>query len=85
MIYYLILIPFSSALNSQLERSNKKLSERMEDRSTGKQRKVSKRKTVSNSVSDQAGPSSQSTNYQRTTDKNVERGEKFGQTGQQIN
>ncbi|XP_016419921.1 uncharacterized protein LOC107749325 [Sinocyclocheilus rhinocerous] len=48
-------------------------SEKFEDRGTGKEREVKKRRTESNSVSDQAGPSSQSISSQRTTDKHVER------------
>ncbi|XP_016320718.1 uncharacterized protein LOC107672134 isoform X2 [Sinocyclocheilus anshuiensis] len=60
----------SSALKSQ---PKKKIRERVEDRGTGKEREVKKRRTESNSVSDQAGPSSQSISSQRTTDKHVER------------
>ncbi|XP_073690850.1 uncharacterized protein [Garra rufa] len=58
----------SSALKSQ---SNKKTRERAEDGGTGKEREVKKRKTESNFVSDQAGPSSQSTNRQKTTNKHI--------------
>lgn len=54
---------------------NRKIRERAEDRGTGKEREIKKRRTESNSESDQAGPSSQSTNSQKTTDKHWKRGE----------
>ncbi|KAL1277767.1 hypothetical protein QQF64_024440 [Cirrhinus molitorella] len=53
------------ALKSQLKGSDKKMRE-------WKIEAQEKRKTVSNSESDQAGPSSQSTNNQRTMEKYVE-------------
>lgn len=72
LIYFLILVSNSSALKSQ---PNKEKRERDEDQGKGKEREVKKRRTESNSVSDQAGPSSQSISSQRTTDKHVKRGE----------
>ncbi|XP_016419254.1 uncharacterized protein LOC107748808 [Sinocyclocheilus rhinocerous] len=59
--------------NSLKSQTNRKIRERAEDRGTGKERETKKRRTESNSVSDQAGPSSQSTNSQKTTDKHVKR------------
>ncbi|XP_016150245.1 nuclear autoantigen Sp-100-like [Sinocyclocheilus grahami] len=63
----------AALMNSLKSQPKKKIRERVEDRGTGKEREVKKRRTESNSVSDQAGPSSQSISSQRTTDTHVER------------
>ncbi|XP_026065008.1 uncharacterized protein si:dkey-68o6.8 isoform X2 [Carassius auratus] len=71
---YSQLSEITAALMDSLEGQPKKIiRERVEDRSTGKEREVKKRKTESNSVSDQAGPSSSSISSQRTTDEHVKR------------
>ncbi|KTG02502.1 hypothetical protein cypCar_00046232 [Cyprinus carpio] len=64
----------AALMNSLKSQPNKEKRERDEDQGTGKEREVKKRRTESNSVSDQAGPSSQSISSQRTTDKHVKRG-----------
>ncbi|XP_042575104.1 uncharacterized protein si:dkey-68o6.8 [Cyprinus carpio] len=63
----------AALMNSLKSQPNKEKRERDEDQGTGKEREVKKRRTESNSVSDQAGPSSQSISSQRTTDKHVKR------------
>ncbi|XP_048054863.1 uncharacterized protein si:dkey-68o6.8 isoform X2 [Megalobrama amblycephala] len=60
--------------NSLKSEPSKKTRERSEDRDTGRERDIKKRKTESNSVSNQAGPSSQSTKNQRKKFEHVEKG-----------
>ncbi|XP_059413210.1 uncharacterized protein si:dkey-68o6.8 isoform X2 [Carassius carassius] len=71
---YSQLSEITAALMNSLEcQPKKKIRETVEDRGTGKEREVKKRKTESKSVSDQAGPSSPSISSQRTTDEHVKR------------
>ncbi|XP_043090642.1 uncharacterized protein si:dkey-68o6.8 [Puntigrus tetrazona] len=68
---YSLLDEVTKALMNSLEsQPNKKRRERAEDQGTGKEEEVKKRRTESHSVSDQAGPSSQSSS---TTDKDTRR------------
>ncbi|XP_051742416.1 nuclear body protein SP140-like protein isoform X2 [Ctenopharyngodon idella] len=60
--------------NSLKSEPNKKTRERSKDRDAGREREVKKRKTEGNSVSNQAGPSSQSTKNQRKKFEHVDKG-----------
>ncbi|XP_058627027.1 nuclear body protein SP140-like protein isoform X2 [Onychostoma macrolepis] len=70
---YSQLSEITTALMNFHESQGNRKRERAEDRGTGKEREIKKRRTESNCESDQAGPSSQSTNSQRTTDKHEKR------------
>ncbi|KAL1277766.1 hypothetical protein QQF64_024439 [Cirrhinus molitorella] len=62
---------YISNLQALKSQPNKKIRERAEDGGTGNEREVKKRRTDSNFVCDQAGPSSQSTNSQMMTYKQI--------------
>ncbi|XP_052398408.1 uncharacterized protein si:dkey-68o6.8 isoform X1 [Carassius gibelio] len=71
---YSQLSEITAALKNSLEgQPTKLIRERVEDLGTGQEREVKKRKTESNSVSDQAGPSSSSISSQRMTDVRIKR------------
>ncbi|XP_067316144.1 nuclear body protein SP140-like protein isoform X1 [Pseudorasbora parva] len=73
--HYSQLSEIAATLKNSLENgSSKKARERSDDGGTGKGKEVKKRRTEDHSVSNQAGPSSLSTNSQRKKFEHVEKG-----------